>query len=408
MSHLSQIGTSPHSTRVQKESRCGLEHVFIFHFLFLPSLANWKANINIVVSMRLCCVVTLTVVAVFTLCNGAPRVSEPQKYAPATPPITNRPGARQRWPARFLKSAAAAGFPNVSSLRFGKWFGRGNVPMKNHNDPQSVVDKLFTSLKLQKVIQGRLFESKRFLKWQNKVRETYEDDADGLMLATLSKKLQDDVNGGVDALLANGLKSTKTAQTAQRFENLLLDKMAAGINRGDKNSKKDFVRYATYRGDQREVVVWRMQEMTGNRADSNWLSTLEKELLVDFNTYSERLVEYMSIIGNGATVEKVYQRLSLGQGVENNAFLLLSLQKKAMEINPKEDFAGFIVARMKEVWGHDRRTRSSLVELAKKNLPFDLQSKLVYPMSEALNLPRVVMRTSQRRNAPVRLEMIST
>lgn len=178
--------------------------------------------------------------------------------------------------------------------------------------------------------------------------------------------------------------------------------MAKGIKKGETDSKRDFVRYAHYRGDQRDDVVKRMQKMMNNQeAGSEWFSTLETELFLNAKTYSEKLDAFFSIIGKGASIEVAFQRLSVGKKIENDAFLLNLLARKASDINPKENLAKHMVERLQKMDWTDDNIRSSLETLDEMAIPSSLRTTLVMPMWDALKQPRVVKRTISQQNAPM-------
>lgn len=228
------------------------------------------------------------------------------------------------------------------------------------------------------------FESEQFLEWERQVRTKFPVKAEELMLATLLKEFRHDVNGGVDAILANALKESNTNSMAKRFEDLLLGKLAAGIREQDPISKIDFVRYAHYRGDQRDELVKRMQQMTDNQGDPEWFSKLEGGLMHESETYSKQLDDYFGSIGQFESIQNVFYRLSMGKGVENDAFLLDLLARKASEIDSKKNIGEHMVEKLQKLGWNGEQIRSSLEKFDNMELPDGFRSRLLDPMLEAL------------------------
>lgn len=169
------------------------------------------------VSKRLRSVLTLTVIALVTFCKTATVAAktlgaeESHTHDLETLPITSSLGSRRRWPARLLKSVAASEvFSNLANTRFVKWFYNRKVPNNAPIDQQNRVADLFNSHKVKGVNPQDFFKSEQFIKWKIDVKAIDEkDEPEKIMLSTMLKEFSDNVNGGVDAIIARGLNDPK-------------------------------------------------------------------------------------------------------------------------------------------------------------------------------------------------------
>lgn len=102
--------------------------------------------------------------------------------------------------------------------------------------------------------------------------------------------------GGVEPVIALAIKNKDTQALGLCFENLLLEKVAKDLRRGDELSIITYMRYALYRGSAANSVETKMQKLLDN-ADLTRLTREIEEQAIHFpNDLAYSLEHYFTLI----------------------------------------------------------------------------------------------------------------
>lgn len=255
------------------------------------------------------------------------------------------------------------------------------------NEEQIVIDLFnFYEVKDAKVLN--FFKSQQFKDWEKEVKGAYKDYYEELMFSAMYNKLRLNDNGGVEAVIAQALKDKDTRYLALRFEDLLLQRLANGIEEGNYDDISMYIRYLLYCGPEHWLVHYKMDlEMgpnsRGPHSLASWFQSLEAFLRKDTENDFMYLEKYFMVISGDRKVANVFKKLRSVEGFNNNAFLLEKLYEMAMELESNVDFVKFMLSTLCKAKWTNNDISEKLLELKDQEISSELDP-IIKSMAESL------------------------
>lgn len=226
------------------------------------------------------------------------------------------------------------------------------------------------------------------MKWESEVKAGYGSRTEELLFSAMYDNYNARDNGGVVAIIAQAMKGSDTHKLGSRFEDLLLDKLAPGVERAVAGSNEDadfgdllkYLRYSYYRDSEDMSVHQKMMEKLHDPGFPEWIRHFKGYLREKSKTPFVHLDYTFEIISGGRGVADVFNELSHVEGFNNNAYLLRKLYEQADTREINVHLADYMLTRLREAGWTNFHLSDRLLVLIEDHFSPDLSQILLKPL----------------------------